>query len=201
MNTAVIGFGDAGCRVLNKLIARGFPADFIAVDTNEQSLSACLAHEKFLIRRNDDMTGVDLHDGARVHSALTRRSGASFITDGAPVLDALQNVDKTIWVAGLGGACGSGALPVALNQFVHSKKGRPDVTPVLSIPFSWEGETRMRTAFRALLSIAPNSRNKYLIVNCQNVFSEIDKETVVGKAFELIDEKMADLIRATPRHK
>jgi cell division GTPase FtsZ len=201
MNTAVIGFGGAGCRVLNLLIAQGFPADFIAVDTNEQSLSACLAHEKFLIRRNDDITGVDLHDGARVHSALTRRSGASFITDGAPVLDALQDMDKTVWIAGLGGACGSGALPVALNQFVHSKKGRPDVTPVLSIPFSWEGETRMRTAFRALLSIAPNSRNKYLVVNCQNVFSEIDKETVVGKAFELIDEKMADLIRATPRHK
>lgn len=84
MNTAVIGFGGAGCRVLNKLIAQGFPADFIVVDTNEQSLSACLAHEKFLIRRNDDITGVDLHDGARVHSALTRRSGASFITDGAP---------------------------------------------------------------------------------------------------------------------
>lgn len=195
MNTAVIGFGGAGCRVLNLLIAQGFTADFIAVDTNAQSLNASLAPKKFLIPRNDDMTGVDLRDGARVHSVLTRRSGAAFINDGAPVLNALQSADKTVWVAGLGGACGSGALPVALSQFVRGKKGKADVTPVLSIPFAWEGPSRMRMAFRALLSIAPDCRNKYLIVNCQNILSEIDRDALVERAFARIDEKMADLIR------
>ena len=62
MNTAVIGFGGAGCRVLNLLIAQGFPADFIAVDNDVRSLCPCFAHRKILIDPDYKIKAMDRLD-------------------------------------------------------------------------------------------------------------------------------------------
>jgi cell division protein FtsZ len=157
----VMGIGGAGGNAINNMIAsklRG--VDFIVANTDCQDLDRSTCSQKIQIGPS-----VTMGLGAGADPEIGKLSCEESINE---VRDAIDHPDMVFITAGMGGGTGTGASPVAARE---CKESGALTVAVVTKPFSFEGEKRMKRAMEGIeelkkevdsLIIIPNERLKVL---------------------------------------
>lgn len=173
----VVGIGGAGGNVITRMgsdFIRG--VEFIAINTDAQDLEHCDAKQKIHIGRIATR-GM----GAGMNPDLGRQAAEE---NQADIAEALKGADMIFLAAGFGGGTGTGATPVVAD--LARETGALTVA-IITKPFTFEGSQRARIAEEGLMRLKDKVDTMLVIPN-DRIFSVIDNETPILKAFEKIDE-------------
>ena len=102
----------------------------------------------------------------------------------AEIIESIKGADLVFITAGLGGGTGTGASPVIAEM---AKEAGALTIAVITKPFSFEGAQRGRIADEGLQKLREKVDTMIVIPN-DRIFSVIDKDTPLIKAFEIVDE-------------
>lgn len=175
------GVGDTGIKVMERMIADGFPAErFVAVNTGGESLQHCAATEKICLedRRLRGLgSGGDPERGRQ--QAELKAEQFKALCEGANVIFIL---------AGLGGGSGTGISPVLARV---AKSCGALVLGFVTLPFDCEGDQRLFLAQRGLDELKEAADGVICLPN-QKVLQLIEGNTSVIDTFRIIDRFMAD---------
>lgn len=193
MRIKVVGVGGAGGNAVTRMMERDRPrgVEFIAVNTDSQDLEYASAHRKVYIGK-----------------ALTRGLGAGMNPEigkqaaeenRSELGEMLEGADIVFITAGFGGGTGTGAAPVIAE--IAREKGILTVAFVTR-PFSFEGGERAKIANEGLTRIREKVDSLVVVPN-DRIFSIINKDTSILRAFDYIDDvlrngicSIADLMNA-----
>ncbi len=173
----VIGVGGAGCNAINRMIAgRMEQVEFIAVNTDNQALLDSPAALK--IRIGDKVTrGL----GAGGDPSIGQQAAEESAED---LQRALTGADLIFVAAGMGGGTGTGAAPVVAR--IARELGALTVG-VISMPFSFEGSRRRRTAVEGAATLKEQVDTLITVPNDRLVLLG-GKRMTASMAFALADE-------------
>ena len=175
------GGGNAITRMRKNFSVRG--VEFIAINTDVQDLESCDAHRKLNIGR-----------------ALTKGMGSGMDPDlgqqaaeenRSEISEILKDTDMVFLTAGFGGGTGTGALPVIAD--IARELGILTVA-VVTKPFSFEGTARAKIAEDGIAR-AKDRVDTLLVIPNDRIFTIIDKNTSVLRAFEKIDDILRSAVQ------
>ncbi len=173
----IVGVGGGGTNAVNRMIEMGVQGvEFIAVNTDAQALQASAAMRKIVIGgRSTRGLGAGGDPGQGERSAEISRD---------TLVEAVDGADMVFLTAGMGGGTGTGAAPVIAEI---ARRERALTVGVVTLPFSFEGYRRRKTAEEGLeklrqevdaLIVIPNDRLLHLA----------DRQMSVIEAFRLADD-------------
>jgi len=189
----VVGVGGAGNNVVNRMVDSGTKGiEFIAVNTDKQSLAVSAANQKIQIGEK-----LTLGQGAGSNPEIGRKSAEESRNN---VAKAFEDADMIFITAGMGGGTGTGAAPIVADI---ARESDILTVGVITKPFSFEGKRRMNQATEGIkellgkvdsLLVIPNDRIKYAT----------DQKVTFANGFEIADEvlrqavtSISDLIKNT----
>lgn len=173
----VVGIGGAGGNVITRMgrdSMRG--VEFIVVNTDAQDLEYSEAKQKIHIGRV-----ITKGMGAGMNPDMGRQAAEE---SQANIAEALQGADMIFLAAGFGGGTGTGATPVVADI---ARETGALVVAIITKPFTFEGSQRIRIAEEGIIRLKDKVDTMIVIPN-DRVFSVIDNETPILKAFEKIDD-------------
>ena len=174
----VVGIGGGGGNALSRM-RDDFTVkniDFIAINTDAQDLDSCNANKKIYVGKN-----LTRGLGAGMNPEIGRQAAEE---NRSEIIEALKGADLVFITAGLGGGTGSGASSVVAE--IARELGSLTIG-VVTKPFSFEGAQRNRIAQDALIKLKEKVDTMIVVPN-DRIFSIIQKDTPIIKAFEYIDE-------------
>ena len=180
----IIGLGGGGCRVVDRISALSADGPvMVVVNTDARALEHCRTTRKVQIgtvRTGGRGTGGDVELGKLAAT-----------DDASPFRSLFKNLDMVFLVVGLGGGTGTGAAPVVLNL---AREAGCLVLCVASLPFSFEGETRVRVASDALPGIR---KAAHAVIGISNdmLFDSIGRAPV-SESFVKADEVAGAAVRS-----
>ncbi len=179
----VIGVGGAGGNAVNRMIESGFTGvDFVAINTDAQALNCCLAPDQVQVGR--ELThGL----GSGGNPEIGRRAAEE---DAEAIAVMLKGADMVFIAAGMGGGTGTGGAPIVAKM---AKNMGALVVAVVSKPFLFEGQYRMRQAVDGLKLLRDEVDTSIVIPN-QRLLAVASKDTPIREAFRIADDV---LLRAT----
>jgi cell division protein FtsZ len=140
----VIGVGGSGKNAINHMIDSNVKGvEFIAMNTDTQDLHNSLADKKIHIGKN-----LTKGLGAGMNPEIGHRAAEE---TKAEIQDALKGADMVFIAGGMGGGTGTGAAPVIAKL---AKEQGILTVGVVTKPFSFEGNQRMRLAEAGLEEMA-----------------------------------------------
>ena len=182
-NIKVVGVGGAGGNVITRMQKEPIRGvEFVAVNTDAQDLDYCLAHKKLYIGKN-----ITRGLGAGMNPELGRQAAEESRQE---IVDALTGADLVFVAAGTGGGTGSSASIVVAE--IAKEIGALAIA-VVTKPFAFEGGQRSKIAQEAISKIKEKVDALIVIPN-DRIFSIINKETSIIKAFEAIDEVLKNAV-------
>ena len=180
----VLGVGGAGGNAVNNMIAAKLEGvDFVVANTDAQALAQSRAERKIQIGA---LTTEGLGAGAQPDVG---RAGAEESLD--EILEQLGGSHMVFITAGMGGGTGTGAAPViarAVRELGILTVG------VVTKPFAFEGDNRMRIAERGILELQQHVHTLIVIPN-QNLFRVANDRTTFAQAFAMADEVLHSGVR------
>lgn len=179
----VVGVGGAGGNALTRMheyFPRG--VELIAVNTDLQDLQECDARKKIYIGKQ-----ITKGLGAGMNPELGKQAAEENRDE---IAQALQGADMIFITAGFGGGTGSGAAPIVAE--IAQEMGILTVA-IVTKPFSFEGTQRSQIAQEALIKLKDRV-DTYITISNDKIFSVIDKDTTLRKAFEAIDEVLKNAV-------
>ena len=181
----VIGVGGGGGNALNSMIASGTigGVEFIAANTDAQDLNHSLAHKKIHLGK-----ALTRGLGAGMNPEIGKQAAEESRTEIGEILD---GADVVFITAGMGGGTGTGASPVVAE--VARDLGILTVA-IVTKPFSFEGTQRMNIAQEGLMRLKDRVDTLVIIPN-DRIFSIIDKDTSIAKAFSFVDEILKNAVQ------
>jgi cell division protein FtsZ len=182
----VVGVGGCGGNVVSRMMEgdRMRGVEFTAINTDAQDLDRVMAHRKIYIGK-----------------ALTRGLGAGMNPEigkqaaeenRSEIGEALNGTDIVFVVAGMGG--GTGTLGASVVAEIAKEKGILTVAMVTK-PFAFEGSQRMALAQDGLNRLKDKVDSLIVIPN-DRVFTLVDKDTPLLKAFGFIDGVLKQAVSA-----
>ena len=173
----VIGIGGGGGNAVNSMVSAGIEGvKFIAANTDLQALATSLASMKLQI--GSKLTrGL----GAGANPEVGRKAANE---DSTRIAEAIQGSDLLFITAGLGGGTGTGAAPVIAN--IAKEMGILTVG-VVTKPFPFEGQRRMRQAEEGLRELRENVDTLITIPN-QRLLGVVDRKTTLLESFRMADD-------------
>jgi cell division protein FtsZ len=173
----VVGVGGAGVNAVNRMIQAEIEGvEFIAINTDLQSLQGSAAHET-------------LHIGA----ALTRGLGSGSNPDLGRaaakeehdrIKALLRGSDMVFIAAGAGGGTGTGAAPVVAQ--IARELGALTVG-IVTRPFQFEG-TRRRDQAEAGIAALAGEVDTLIVVPNNRLLTVLDRHTSMVEAFRVADD-------------
>ena len=170
----VLGVGGAGGNAINGMIGAGLKGvEFVAVNTDAQDLKMNKADAKI-----------------QLGSSLTKGLGAGAKTDIGQasadeslneIINFLQGSNMVFITAGMGGGTGTGASHVIARA---AKELNILTVGVVTLPFLYEGPSRMRRAMQGLDELKKHVDTNIVIPN-QNLFKIASEQTTFEESFEL----------------
>jgi len=183
-NIKVVGVGGAGCNALNRMLESGVTGvQFIAMNTDQQSLSQCKAEIKFPlgpVSMRGLGAGGDLERGA-VAAEESRED----------ILSALQGADMIFIAAGMGGGTGTGAAPVVAS--CARELGALAVAVVLT-PCRWEGIGKAQKAAIGLDNLR-NMADTVIVVSNEKIKNWCDRNVKTKDAYRAADSVLIQGVR------
>ena len=180
----VIGVGGAGGNAVANMIASSVEGvDFIVANTDAQALKASPAEYRIQL-------GVKATQGLGAGSRP--EVGRTAAEESIGMLEsALEGTHMCFLAAGMGGGTGTGATPV----IAKAARDRGILTVgVITKPFSFEGQRRMRLAEAGVAELQENVDTLIVIPN-QNLFLVANPNTTFKEAFTMADEVLQRGVR------
>ncbi len=173
----VVGVGGGGGNAISRMHKDLFKnVDFVAINTDTQDLELCRADVKIHIGKN-----LTKGLGTGMNPELGRQAAEETRSE---IIDAIKGADLVFITAGLGGGTGSGASAVVAEA---AKEMGALTIAVVTKPFTFEGAQRSRIAQDALARLKDKVDTMIVIPN-DRIFSVIEKDTTLVKAFEIVDD-------------
>jgi len=170
----ILGVGGAGGNAINGMIEAGLEGvEFIAVNTDAQDLNLNKAKAKIQIGAN--LTN-GLGAGARLD--VGQAAADESLND---IINFLQGANMVFITAGMGGGTGTGAAHVIARA---AKELNILTVGVVTLPFLYEGPSRMRRANQGLEELRKHVDTIIVIPN-QNLFKVANENTTLEESFAL----------------
>jgi cell division protein FtsZ len=170
----VLGVGGAGGNAINEMIDNGLQGvEFIAVNTDAQDLKHSKAKAKIQI-------GMNLTKGLGAGAKLDigQASADESLNE---IINCLQGSNMVFIAAGMGGGTGTGAAHVIARA---AKELNILTVGVVTLPFLYEGPSRMRRAQQGLEELRKHVDTIIVIPN-QNLFKIANEQTTFQESFNL----------------
>ena len=170
----VLGVGGAGGNAINGMIAAELQGEeFVAVNTDTQDLKMNKAEAK--IQLGSNLTK-GLGAGGKID--LGQASADESLNE---IINFIQGSNMVFITAGMGGGTGTGASHVIARA---AKELNILTVGVVTLPFSYEGPTRMQRALQGLKELKKHVDTNIVIPN-QNLFKVASEKTTFEESFEL----------------
>ena len=170
----VIGVGGAGGNAVNEMIDSGLQGvEFVAVNTDAQDLKTSRAKARVQI-------GLNLTKGLGAGAKLDIGQAASDESLNE-IVNILQGANMVFITAGMGGGTGTGAAHVIARA---AKELNILTVGVITLPFLYEGPSRMRRAQQGLEELRKHVDTIIVIPN-QNLFKIANEQTTFKESFNL----------------
>ena len=173
----VLGVGGAGGNAINRMIESGLQGvEFIAVNTDAQDLKLSKATAKIQI-------GINLTKGLGAGAKLDIGQAAAdeSLND---IINTLQGANMVFITAGMGGGTGTGSAHVIARA---AKELNILTVGVVTLPFLYEGPSRMRRAQHGLEELRKHVDTIIVIPN-QNLFKIASEQTTFEESFDLSND-------------
>ena len=172
----VIGCGGGGVNAINRMIDIGLTGvEFIALNTDAQALLTSPSDIKLDIGRN-----VTKGLGAGADPEQGRLAAEENYED---IKDLVMGSDLVFLTAGMGGGTGTGSIPVVSKA---SKEAEALTIGIVTTPFAFEGNNRMKNALSGIEKLKPNVDTIITIPN-DNLLSMLDPRVSMVYAFAEVD--------------
>src|SRR5256714_7269633 len=172
----VVGVGGAGVNAINRMVEAQIPGvEFMAVNTDLQSLQACIADVTVHIGETETRglgTGADPELGFK----------AAF-DEQDKIKRLLKGSDMVFIAAGSGGGTGPGAAPVVAR--LGREVGALTVG-IVTRPFSFEGSRRATQAKKGVDSLAKEVDTLIVVPN-DRLLEVLDQQTSMVEAFQVAE--------------
>ncbi len=179
----VIGVGGSGKNATNHMInAKVKSVDFLAINTDAQDLHHSLAKKKIHIGKN-----LTKGLGAGMNPEVGKRAAEETKEE---IQEALKNSDMVFVAGGLGGGTCTGAGPVVAK--ISREMGALTIG-VVTKPFSFEGQSRMRLAEQGLDELS-NAVDALVVIPNDKLLEAVGKDTTAKQAFAMCDEVLRQAV-------
>jgi len=173
----VLGVGGAGGNAINAMIESGMEGvEFVAVNTDAQDLKMSKAHAKIQIGMN-----LTKGLGAGAKHNIGQAAADESISE---IVNYIQGSNMVFIAAGMGGGTGTGASHVIAKA---AKELNILTVGVTTLPFSYEGPKRMRTAQVGLEELKKHLDTTIVVPN-QNLFKIANESTGFEESFNLSND-------------
>ena len=170
----VLGVGGAGGNAINGMIEAGLQGvEFVAVNTDAQDLKMNKADAKIQLGAN-----LTKGLGAGGKNDLGQASADESLNE---IINFIQGSNMVFITAGMGGGTGTGASHVIARA---AKELNILTVGVVTLPFSYEGPSRMKRALQGLEELKKHVDTNIVIPN-QNLFKVASEKTTFEESFEL----------------
>ncbi len=170
----VLGVGGAGGNAINEMIENNMQGvEFIAVNTDAQDLKLSKAKSRIQI-------GLNLTKGLGAGAKLDIGQAAADESLNE-IINTLQGANMVFIAAGMGGGTGTGAAHVIARA---AKELNILTVGVVTLPFLYEGPSRMRRAQHGLEELRKHVDTIIVIPN-QNLFKIANEQTTFEESFNL----------------
>jgi len=170
----VMGVGGAGGNAINEMIDNGLQGvEFIAVNTDAQDLKLSKAKARIQI-------GLNLTKGLGAGAKIDIGQAAADESLNE-IINTLQGANMVFITAGMGGGTGTGAAHVIARA---AKELNILTVGVVTLPFLYEGPSRMRRAQQGLEELRKHVDTIIVIPN-QNLFKIANEQTTFEESFNL----------------
>ena len=170
----VLGVGGAGGNAINEMIENNMQGvEFIAVNTDAQDLKLSKAKSRIQI-------GLNLTKGLGAGAKLDIGQAAADESLNE-IVNTLQGANMVFIAAGMGGGTGTGAAHVIARA---AKELNILTVGVVTLPFLYEGPSRMRRAQQGLEELRKHVDTIIVIPN-QNLFKIANEQTTFEESFNL----------------
>lgn len=179
----VAGVGGSGKNAVNHMVeskVRG--VDFISINTDAQDLHHALTKKKIHIGKN-----LTRGLGAGMNPDVGKRAADETKEE---IQQALKGSDMVFVACGMGGGTGTGAAPVVAS--IAKELGALTVG-VVTKPFSFEGQQRMRLAEVGLEELRKEVDALIVIPN-DRILATVGKETTLKEAFAMCDDVLKQAV-------
>jgi cell division protein FtsZ len=173
----VVGVGGAGVNAVNRMVeAQIDGVEFLAINTDLQSLQQCAAHET-------------LHIGDSITKGLGSGSNPELGRQAAReeydrVKALLRGSDMVFIAAGAGGGTGTGAAPVVAQ--IARELGALTVG-IVTRPFQFEGSRRRDQADAGIAALS-DEVDTLIVVPNNRLLSVLDRNVSMVEAFRVADD-------------
>jgi cell division protein FtsZ len=173
----VIGVGGSGRNAINHMInSKVKGVEFIVVNTDAQDLHHSLAKKKIHIGKN-----LTRGLGTGMNPDLGQRAAAETKEE---IQESVKGSDMVFITCGMGGGTGTGAAPVVAGT---ARELGALTVGVVTKPFSFEGQQRMRLAEQGLEALKKEVDALIVIPN-DRLLATVEKTTSVKHAFAMCDD-------------
>jgi len=173
----VLGVGGAGGNAINGMIDAGLQGvEFIAVNTDAQDLRLSKAQGKIQM-------GLNLTKGLGAGAKLDIGEAAADESLNE-IVNILQGSNMVFITAGMGGGTGTGAAHVIARA---AKELNILTVGVVTLPFLYEGPSRMRKAQQGLEELRKHV-DTIIVVPNQNLFKIASDQTTFEESFQLSND-------------
>ena len=170
----VLGVGGAGGNAINEMIDAGVDGvEFVAVNTDAQDLKTSKSKTRIQI-------GLNLTKGLGAGAKLDIGQAAADESLNE-IVNTLQGANMVFIAAGMGGGTGTGAAHVIARA---AKELNILTVGVVTLPFLYEGPSRMRRAQQGLEELRKHVDTIIVIPN-QNLFKIANEQTTFEESFNL----------------
>jgi cell division protein FtsZ len=170
----VMGVGGAGGNAINEMIENNLQGvEFIAVNTDAQDLKLSKAKSRIQI-------GLNLTKGLGAGAKIDIGQAAADESLNE-IVNTLQGANMVFIAAGMGGGTGTGAAHVIARA---AKELNILTVGVVTLPFLYEGPSRMRRAQQGLEELRKHVDTIIVIPN-QNLFKIANEQTTFEESFNL----------------
>ena len=173
----VLGIGGAGGNAINGMIESGLQGvEFIAVNTDAQDLR--LSHAQTKIQMGPNLTK-GLGAGAKLD--IGEAAADESLNE---IVNVLQGSNMVFITAGMGGGTGTGGAHVIARA---AKELNILTIGVVTLPFLYEGPSRMRKANQGLEELRKHV-DTIIVVPNQNLFKIASEQTTFEESFLLSND-------------
>ncbi len=180
----VVGVGGAGGNAINNMISSNLHGvEFVAINTDVQSLETSLAPVKVQIGSN-----LTKGLGAGSDPQIGREAA---LEDRTAIAESLENADMVFVTAGMGGGTGTGAGPVIAG--IAKELGTITVA-VVTKPFFYEGKIRGMNAEDGIKELKKNVDTIIVIPN-DKIGLVVEKGTPLLKSFAIANDVLKQAVQ------
>ncbi len=179
----VLGAGGSGSNAVNHMIEskmRG--VDFVAINTDAQDLHHSLAKKKIHIGKN-----LTRGLGAGMNPEIGKRASEETREE---IQQSIKGSDMVFIAGGMGGGTGTGSAPVIART---AKEMGALTVAVVTKPFSFEGQQRMRLAEQGLDELRKEV-DALIVVPNDRLLATVGKETTLKQAFAMCDDVLKQAV-------